>query len=371
MENQTESDTILVTGSNKTIGTALTDRGHRARKVDSIDRRWGMVLAGGDGVRLRELTRFVFGDDRPKQFCPLLGKDTLLQEARRRAERSISPNQILYPLTRAHQSYYIRELGDQPSQRIVQPCNKGTAPAILYTLLHIAKADADAVVAILPCDHYYSREDAFTSAFESAFTVAEARLGSVVLLGAQPNAPEVEYGWIEPGNAVVPGRGVFHVMRFHEKPSLPIAEHLLRSGCLWNTFVMVGHVNAFLDLALASVPGLLQVLRSAPLFSTSNGETRIPDRVYDQIDPVDFSRMVLSRGAGRLLTLPLGEVEWNDLGDPERVISTLLERRVELPIWAKLWRSARETKPSPAPRMSMRLAAERLSPASSLSHLEH
>jgi mannose-1-phosphate guanylyltransferase len=202
--------------------------------------------------------------------------------------------------------------------------------------------DPEAVVALLPCDHYYSREDVLTAALESAFAIAETRPGSIVLLGAQPRAPEVDYGWVELGEVVGPGPGVFHVTRFHEKPPLPIAEHLLRSGSLWNTFVMVGHVNAFFDLAVASVPGLLRALRSASVFSTSDRGTRTNEWLYDRIDPVDFSRQVLSPGAGRLLTLRLGEVEWSDLGDPDRVISALLESGVELPPWATRWRAARE-----------------------------
>ncbi|HEV2200121.1 MAG TPA: sugar phosphate nucleotidyltransferase [Bryobacteraceae bacterium] len=224
-------------------------RGARAAaSLQRATRRWGVVLAGGDGLRLRRLTRIVCGDERPKQFCPLLGNHSLLQDARQRAERSICPDQILYSLTQAHRNYYLRDLGDRPSQRVVQPSNKGTAPAILYTLLHIAQIDPDAIVAILPCDHYYSREDVFTAVLESAFAIAERRPESIVLLGAQPKAPEVEYGWIELGAAVGPHPGVFHVMGFQEKPPLPTAERLLSSGSLWNTFVMVGHVSAFLDL---------------------------------------------------------------------------------------------------------------------------
>jgi hypothetical protein len=141
-------------------------------------------------------------------------------------------------------------------------------------------------------------------------------------------------------------------MGFQEKPSLPIAEHLLRSGSLWNTFVMVGRVDAFLDLALASVPGLLRALRSAPIFSASDSETRIAEWVYDRIEPVDFSRQVLSPGARRLVTMGLGEVEWNDLGDPDRVISTLLERGTELPSWATRWRAETEPKQSSTERIS-------------------
>jgi mannose-1-phosphate guanylyltransferase len=215
--------------------------------------------------------------------------------------------------------------------------------------------DPDAVVAILPCDHYYSRESIFTGALESAFAIAEARSGSIVLLGAQPKAPEVGYGWIGLGEVVSPHPDAFHVMRFHEKPPLQIAEHLLRSGSLWNTFVMVGHINAFFDLALASVPALLQALRSARIFSSSDRETGIAE-IYDRIDPADFSRQVLSPGARRLLALRLGEVEWNDLGDPDRVISALLESGVELPAWATRWRTAGQAKRANAQRISAAIA---------------
>jgi hypothetical protein len=146
------SITLAQAEGNVQAGKAVFDK----QGVRDGGRRWGVILAGGDGVRLRELTRFVSGDDRPKQFCPFLGKYSLLQEARQRAERSI----------------YLRDLGDRPSQRVVQPCNKGTAPAILYTLLQISQMDPDAIVAILPCDHYYSRENVFTEAFRDCGRMA-------------------------------------------------------------------------------------------------------------------------------------------------------------------------------------------------------
>ena len=79
--------------------------------------RWGIVLAGGDGVRLRELTEWVWGDHRPKQFCPLLGERTLLEETRHRAERSVPPEQILYSVTRTHE-----EIGRESCRERVYAC---------------------------------------------------------------------------------------------------------------------------------------------------------------------------------------------------------------------------------------------------------
>jgi mannose-1-phosphate guanylyltransferase len=64
-----------------------------------------IILAGGDGTRLRPLTRRLAGDDRPKQFCALLGGSTLLEQTRRRAARIVTPGRTLLAVTRAHQAY--------------------------------------------------------------------------------------------------------------------------------------------------------------------------------------------------------------------------------------------------------------------------
>ena len=39
---------------------------------------WAVILAGGDGTRLKELSRLISGDNRPKQFCALFGGGSLL-----------------------------------------------------------------------------------------------------------------------------------------------------------------------------------------------------------------------------------------------------------------------------------------------------
>ncbi len=40
--------------------------------------RYAVILAGGDGSRLKHLTRAISGDERPKQFCSILNNETLL-----------------------------------------------------------------------------------------------------------------------------------------------------------------------------------------------------------------------------------------------------------------------------------------------------
>jgi hypothetical protein len=100
---------------------------------------------------------------------------------------------------------------------------------------------------------------------------------------------------------------------------------------------MVGHVGAFLEMARTAAPRLLKMLESAQVRSDPNGEIRIPDSVYGQIPPMDFSRHILPLATERLLAFRLKNIEWNDLGDPYRVLVTLLEKNGDLPEWARLW----------------------------------
>jgi mannose-1-phosphate guanylyltransferase len=165
-----------------------------------------------------------------------------------------------------------------------------------------------------------------------------------VLLGIEPKGPDVEYGWIEVGEMIRHRSGLFQVGAFREKPPLPQAEALWKAGSLWNTFVMVGRVSAFLEIARATVPDLLHVLESWQV-TTTGTEIRIPDAVYNRIDSTDFSRQVLSAATDRLLALRLADVEWSDLGDPYRVLVTILEKNGYLPSWAKLWPEASTATP--------------------------
>jgi mannose-1-phosphate guanylyltransferase len=112
-----------------------------------------VILAGGDGTRLRSLTPKLTGDDRPKQFCRLLGNRSLLGETRRRARRLIMSDRLFTVVTRKHRRFYEPEFDDAaPGTVVVQPENRGTAPAILYALLRLEAVAPGSPVAILTSD---------------------------------------------------------------------------------------------------------------------------------------------------------------------------------------------------------------------------
>jgi mannose-1-phosphate guanylyltransferase len=302
--------------------------------------RWAVILAGGEGARLRSLTRAIVGDERPKQFCPILGDETLLDQTRNRVALSVPSQQTLFVLTRTHEQFYqshLRELA--PELLVVQPRNRGTAPAILYSLMRLSKLDPFSVAAFFPSDHYFSDDARFMSYVESAFDATHAGDDKVILIGIKPHGPETEYGWIEPlPSKNLTSASMSWVRRFWEKPQDEVARGLMDYGCLWNSFVMVGSVSAFLKMVRRTLPGLWNSFESIePVLNTAN-ESGTVDKLYAQISDTNFSQSVLAKRPGNLAVLPVTGLKWNDLGKPQRVLSTLADIGIE-PKRELLWNS--------------------------------
>jgi hypothetical protein len=112
-----------------------------------------------------------------------------------------------------------------------------------------------------------------------------------------------------------------------EKPAAPDAAALVRRGCLWITFVLVGHLDAFIDLLNETMPGLYREFRA--LWSRPD-EGSSAAHLYDELPASDFSNDVLSKRPDRLGVLSLPRGNWTDLGQPSRVMAVIASRRVAL-----------------------------------------
>jgi mannose-1-phosphate guanylyltransferase len=300
-------------------------------RSERFGHHWGVILAGGDGERLLPLTRWITGDDRPKQFCRVLGNETLLLQTRTRVSRMIPLRQTLVLVTKTHERFYSEQLNDAPpSCLLVQPNNRGTAPAILYSLMHLRQLDPDGVVAFFPSDHYFLEEASLDTHLDSAFLVAESHDNVVVLLGMVPEGPEVDYGWIEP-SAYLPNAGarsIFRVARFWEKPPESLASSLMNLGCLWNSFIMIGRVQAFLDLSRRALPALCRLfggIRSRVTLSDAQALCRL----YSEIPAINYSQSVLATCPEGLAVIRAGGLGWSDLGEPGRVLSVIARNRIK------------------------------------------
>lgn len=271
---------------------------------------WALVLAAGEGNRLRSLTRNEQGVVLPKQFCSLQGGPCLLQEALQRAA-SVAPIQrICSIVAEQHREWWTPLLSYLPEQNVIsQPQNRGTAFGILLPLLRIMERDPDATVVLLPADHYLRDEKAMAQALRRVAALAHADAGSIYLLGVEPDEPDTELGYIVP--APHHRGGVAGVVRFVEKPDAMRARMLLDAGALWNVFIMAASVRALLSLFDSRFAASITALRDF--------EGAELDSVYRNLRTMDFSKDVLQGREPMLRVLTVPHCGWTDLGTPERV----------------------------------------------------
>jgi mannose-1-phosphate guanylyltransferase len=305
-----------------------------SRIPDTKDRA-AIILAGGDGTRLRELTRKILGKEVPKQFCPVIGEATLLEQTRKRVSLAVAPDKTIAVVTRPHERFYAPLLADIPLQSlVVQPDNRGTVTAILYSLFRLAEIVPNAAVALIPSDHYVDDDAAFMRHIDLAFEAVDARPELTVLLGITPDRPEAGYGWIEPAQPLtLEHAAIFRVSRFWEKPSRGLAQGLLDRGCLWNSFVVVARLSTLLGLIMMALPRLyLSFAEVRPTLGTVFEDQTIR-RLYADVAAADFCAQVLAKFPVNLAVLPVVGVSWSDLGEPRRVMETLASIGVR-PQWA-------------------------------------
>ncbi|HXA51014.1 MAG TPA: sugar phosphate nucleotidyltransferase [Candidatus Acidoferrum sp.] len=268
------------------------------------------------------MSRATATQERPRQFCDLSNGGTLLDHTLQRVTCVVPQERTSVVVNHRDQPFFGR-LDREAGRVIIQPENRGTAPAVLYGLLSIRRENPNALVAIFPADHRFRNEIAFMMRVRSAFRLIERRPDLIIVLGIVPDGPATDCGWIEPGDPV-PGTAETTVMRIHrfwDHPPLPQAESLLARGCLCNSLVVAGSADALLLLVQDGAPLLYRAFEPLrPMLGTVE-EADAAQRIYSDLLTIDFHTEVLARSPQVLAVLPVADSGWLEAGDPKHGLS--------------------------------------------------
>ena len=267
-----------------------------------------VIMAGGSGTRLWPLSRGNF----PKQFLPLTGRHTMLQQTLLR----LSGLQHSAPLLICNEDHrfiaaeQIRQLGMGKADIMLEPVGRNTAPAIALAALRAKQqGNAEAVLLVLAADHVINNTPAFQQAIEQALPLAND--GQLVTFGIVPSSPETGYGYIKRGKQ---SGSAYQVDSFIEKPDLSTAEFYLQSGeYYWNSGMFMFRADIYLQQLQKFRPDIYAACEVAMAEQISDLEfVRINKAAFEACpsDSIDYAVMEKTEHA---VAVPL-DAGWNDVG---------------------------------------------------------
>jgi mannose-1-phosphate guanylyltransferase len=248
------------------------------------------------------------------------------------------PAQRIWTVTNAQQfAALAKQLPAAARKHVLsEPVGRNTAAAIALAAIHVRHAaGGDALLAVLPADHYIARPERYREIVQAALEEAR-KPGCMVVLGIPPTRPETGYGYIERegGSVTTKGAAIFAVRCFKEKPELAAAKEYLASGNFhWNAGMFFWRVSTFLDAVKEFLPKTHALIEELSRNIGKRSYAARLKRTYPQLESISVDYAILERatqqpGPRRVFVIP-AEMGWSDIGSWAAVHELLAKHPAE------------------------------------------
>ena len=260
-----------------------------------------VILGGGEGRRFWPLS----SQSNPKQFLSICSDQPMIIETLRRIKRLVSRERIHIATNRIYRKKAIKCLkGEGLRERnfLFEPVTKNTFAPIALLTREIYRLDKQAIVIVLPSDHYIKDAKRFNSILKEALGPAEQ--GYIVTLGISPRGVETGYGYLKTGRNTL-GRYSL-VERFIEKPKEGLAKRLMREKRVyWNAGIFIFRADVFLGEAEKLMP------KSNRLIKKIDGRKDLK-RLWPRLQSISVDYAVMEKS--KKLCLVPADCGWSDIG---------------------------------------------------------
>jgi len=275
-----------------------------------------VLLCGGSGTRLWPLSRKSY----PKQFARLTEDESLYQASALRFHGAGFANPTIVS-TEDFRFIVIEQAAAKeisPSEVLIEPSGKNTAPAICAAALSLEARAPGALMLVAPSDHLIPDADAFRQTVMAAIPAATE--GQLVTFGIRPDRAETGYGWLELTSPTTDFAPTPQPLKaFVEKPDRATAETMLTGQThLWNAGIFLFSTTAILDAFATHAPDILDTCRAAlDKQETDLSFTRLDPAAWANLPDISIDYAIMEK-ADNLTVVPYSGA-WSDLGDWQAV----------------------------------------------------
>lgn len=262
-----------------------------------------VIMSGGSGTRLWPVSRSKF----PKQFCELL--DQPLHTLTLNRLKAFQPPLIVTSMNFRDLTESDLRVNKFKTEKVIyEPQPKNTAPAIAMVCRYLEILNrTNEVVGVFSSDNLILNEAAFYDAVNAAGLAAEKN--QIVTLGIKPHKPETGFGYIQVQDRAVGTLVPTPVLKFHEKPSLDLAQNFLNAGTyFWNAGIFIFKVSKMIELFKRFEPEMWN------LVSTIDQSFSQMPEVYSKVKSISIDYAILEKLNSSELSCVTCDIGWSDLG---------------------------------------------------------
>lgn len=269
---------------------------------------YALIMAGGVGARFWPKSRL----KTPKHLLTIVNEKTMLENTIIRLDQLMGRKDIYIITNKEQKDNVLDNIKDFREENIIaEPYGKNTAAAIGYGAVRLLLRDPEAVMVVLPADHFIKNIKMFCAVISDAVEYCRKEPDALITIGIEPTHPETGYGYIQIGGEVK--KGVYEVKSFAEKPNFDTAVRFLESGDFyWNSGMFIWKADTILKNIQKYLPDLYESLTDLKKAIINNESDAVIERIYSEMRSISIDYGVMESAEN--VKVLLGNFGWSDVG---------------------------------------------------------